>query len=91
MNEQTKHDRIFLSMTQGKSSWIVLNDHRTSEDDVEYIRADIVAEQLAAKDALLSKVRDAFLQFTSRKSMDDLESFGYSADAVIEAIDRELK
>ena len=86
MSEQTKHD---------------IGTEIITNEGFEYIRADLVAEQFAellkkaiqqitAKDAVLRQALDAFLQFTSRESMDDLESFGYSADAVIEAIDKEL-
>jgi len=70
-----------------------MDDYRIGYIDGEANRnleVEGLKQQLAAKDALLRKSYKAFLQFTSRESMDDLESFGYSADAVIEAIDKEL-
>jgi hypothetical protein len=56
-----------------------------------WVEIEDLEQQLSARNVLLSRARDAFLQFALRESMDDLESFGYSADAMIEAIDKELE
>jgi hypothetical protein len=52
MTEQTKHDRIFIrsSVDWDSAFWFLSKQYK---DDVEYIRADLVEEQLAAKDAEL--------------------------------------
>lgn len=51
MTEQTKYDRIFL---HNNGTW--WSPDRYDDSDVEYIRADLVAEQLAAKDAALDRI-----------------------------------
>jgi hypothetical protein len=71
MTEQTKHDRIFLQAIDDDDFFYPARGY---EDDVEYIRADIVAEQLAellkeanqqlaAKDALLNTARELISRY----------------------------
>jgi hypothetical protein len=54
MTKQTKHERIFLQVCDGGYCGFdnTYCEWRVNEDDVEYIRADVVAEQLASKDAI---------------------------------------
>ena len=63
MTEQTKHDRIFLQVCDERmSEWygdVTWCEDRVHNADVEFIRADIVKEQLAAKDAVLLLAKDA--------------------------------
>lgn len=47
MTEQTKHDGVFIRADLVDLLYTI----RMNEDDVEYIRADIVSEQLAERDA----------------------------------------
>jgi hypothetical protein len=58
MTESTKHDRIFLQVCDdpdndwvGEVTWC---EDRIHDEDVEYIRADLVNQQLAAEQAVHS-------------------------------------
>jgi hypothetical protein len=56
MTEQTNHDRIFL-----QDCWeisVKATAFRIFEDDVEYIRADIVADQLAEREKQIVLMRE---------------------------------
>jgi hypothetical protein len=84
MTESTKHDRIFLHNSEGGINKYL--GTKTFDDDVEYIRADIVEKQLAAKDALLRQAREAMEQVTDRPIMSDWVNLGIE----VKAIDKEL-
>jgi hypothetical protein len=57
MTEQ-KHDRIFLQAVDDEDFFY---PRRGYEDDVEYIRADIVAEQLAEREGFYEKLWKDFI------------------------------
>jgi hypothetical protein len=62
MTESTKHDRIFMQICDEISAFYCEGTwslDRIHEEDVEYIRADIVAEQLAEKQQDLQTTEDA--------------------------------
>jgi hypothetical protein len=99
MTNQTKHDRIFLHSNEEYDHWRVgvAYAKRNFEDDVEYIRADIMAEQLAellkeanqqlaAKDAAIKISLDT-LKFILRYGVLDKSQMVREA---IAAIDNEL-
>ncbi len=56
MSESTKHDRIFLQVCDDDDSeWVgevTWCEDRIHDEDVEYIRADLVEQKLAATEAL---------------------------------------
>jgi len=58
MSEQTKHDHIFLQVWMGKDAAWATKD-RLHEDDVEYIRADLVEKQLANREKQIVELREA--------------------------------
>jgi predicted nuclease with TOPRIM domain len=64
MAESTKHERIFLQVCENEDSeWVgevTWCQDRINDDDVEYIRADLVQQQLADSESvqtLLSQIR----------------------------------
>jgi hypothetical protein len=101
---EKKHDRIFLQVCDDEDSeWcdeVTWCEDRIHPDDVEYIRADLVVEQLAAKDAALynaarkaaviamEKCKNATGQ---RKKIEMYVSANQIAEDVVAAIDKELK
>jgi hypothetical protein len=60
MTKQPKHDRIFLQVCEDSMSEnfheVTWCQDRVHDDDIEYIRADLVAERLAAMDAVLKQL-----------------------------------
>jgi hypothetical protein len=87
MTKQTKHDRIFLHLSELRHGVLFCRLHQIDVDDVEYVRADLVEQQLAAKDALLRQAREAFEQVTDCVSMETLRLI---ISAVV-AIDKEIR
>ena len=68
MTEQTKHDRIFLQIWMGEDAAWATKD-RLHEDDVEYIRADLVAEQITAKNSEIALLTKQFTDMSDSVSI----------------------
>jgi hypothetical protein len=62
MTEQTKHDRIFLQAVDDEDFFY---PRRGYEDDVEYIRADVVAKQLAEREKQIVMLRKTLIKMES--------------------------
>lgn len=73
MTESTKHDRIFLQVCDdpdndwvGEVTWC---EDRIHDEDVEYIRADLVNQQLAAEQAVIERMQRALGDIAGSKSL----------------------